>query len=90
MIGYVEPRPGIPPTPSHTIDLIGLMKRENCKLVLVEPYFDLKTPNSIGSATGAKVVVYLPSVGGEKQVTNYFELFDYDIGLLTKAFQSVQ
>ena len=90
VIGYVEPRPGIPPTPSHTIELIGLMKRENCKLVLVEPYFDLKTPNSIGSATGAKVVVYLPSVGGEKQVTNYFELFDYDIGLITKAYQSVQ
>jgi hypothetical protein len=31
--------------------------------------------------------VYLPSVGGEKQVTNYFELFDYDIDLLKKAFQ---
>src|SRR6266536_4826203 len=87
VIGYVEPRPGIPPTPSHTIELIGLMKRENCKLVLVEPYFDLKTPNSIGAASGAKVVVYLPSVGGEKQVTNYFELFDYDIDLLKKAFQ---
>jgi zinc/manganese transport system substrate-binding protein len=87
VIGYVEPRPGIPPTPSHTFDLIGLMKREDCKLVLVEPYFDLKTPNSIGAATSAKVVVYLPSVGGEKQVTNYFELFDYDIALLTKAFQ---
>jgi zinc/manganese transport system substrate-binding protein len=90
VVGYVEPRPGIPPTPSHTIELIGLMKRENCKLVLVEPYFDLKTPNSIGAATGAKVVVYLPSVGGEKQVTNYFELFDYDIGLITKAFQATQ
>ena len=90
VIGYVEPRPGIPPTPSHTIELIGLMKRENCKVVLVEPYFDLKTPNSIGSATGGKVVVYLPSVGGEKQVTNYFELFDYDIDLITKAFQSAQ
>jgi len=87
VIGYVEPRPGIPPTPSHTLDLIGLMKRENCKLVLVEPYFDLKTPNSIGAATGARVQVYLPSVGGEKQVTNYFELFDYDIDLLKKAFQ---
>ncbi len=90
VIGYIEPRPGIPPTPSHTIELIGLMKRENCKLAIVEPYFDLKTPNSIGAATGAKVVVYLPSVGGEKQVTNYFELFEYDIGLITKAFQSAQ
>jgi ABC-type Zn uptake system ZnuABC Zn-binding protein ZnuA len=62
------------------------MKRENCKVILVEPYFDLKTPQSIARGTGGQVVVYLPSVGGEKQVTNYFELFDYDIGLLTKAF----
>ena len=88
VIGYVEPRPGIPPTPSHTIELIGLMKRENCKVILVEPYFDLKTPQAIARDTGGILVQYLPSVGGEKQVTNYFELFDYDIGLLTKAFQS--
>jgi ABC-type Zn uptake system ZnuABC Zn-binding protein ZnuA len=64
------------------------MKRENCKVVLVEPYFDLKTPQSIGREAGAQVVVYLPSVGGEEQVTNYFELFDYDISLLIKAFQA--
>ncbi|HET7440746.1 MAG TPA: metal ABC transporter substrate-binding protein [Terriglobales bacterium] len=88
--GYVEPRPGIPPTPSHTIELIGMMKRENVKIIMVEPYFDLKTPNSIASQTGGKVLVYLPSVGGEKQVTNYFQLFDYDIDLLTKAFQATQ
>ena len=66
------------------------MKRENCKIVMVEPYFDLKTPNSIASQTGAKVLVYLPSVGGEKDVTDYFKLFDYDINLLTKAFQATQ
>ena len=90
VIGYVEPRPGIPPTPSHTIELIGLMKRENCKVILVEPYFDLKTPNSIARETSGKVVQYLPSVGGEKDVTDYFKLFDYDIGLLTQAFQATQ
>jgi ABC-type Zn uptake system ZnuABC Zn-binding protein ZnuA len=90
VIGYVEPRPGIPPTPSHTLELIQLMKRENCKIILVEPYFDLKTPQSIARETGAQVVVYLPSVGGVKEVTTYFQLFDYDIALLTKAFQSTQ
>lgn len=90
VIGYVEPRPGIPPTPSHTLELIQLMKRENCKIILVEPYFDLKTPQSIARETGAQVVVYLPSVGGVKEVTTYFQLFDYDISLLTKAFQSTQ
>jgi zinc/manganese transport system substrate-binding protein len=90
VIGYVEPRPGIPPTPSHTIELIGLMKRENCKVILVEPYFDLKTPDSIARETGGKVVQYLPSIGGEKDVTDYFKLFDYDIALLMQAFQATQ
>ena len=88
VIGYVEPRPGIPPTPSHTIELMGLMKRENCKVIMVEPYFDRKTPDAIARETGGVVVEYLPSVGGEKQATDYFKLFDYDIALLIKAFQS--
>src|SRR5512139_3311532 len=85
VIGYVEPRPGIPPSPGHTIDLIAEMKRQNVKLLLVEPYFDLKTPNSIGRETGAKVLVMPPSVGGEKEITDYFKLFDYDLDLLAKA-----
>ena len=60
----------------------------NVKIILVEPYFDLKTPNSVARETGGKVVVMLPSVGGEKEVTDYFKLFDYDIDLLTRAFTS--
>src|SRR5258708_24905684 len=40
------------PTPSHTLELINLMKRENIKLILVEPYFDLRAPNSIAQAVG--------------------------------------
>lgn len=90
VVGYVEPRPGIPPSPSHTLELIGIMRRENVKVIMVEPYFDLKTPNSIGSQTGAQVVVMMPSVGGEKAITDYFKLFDYDVALLTKAFKAAQ
>jgi zinc/manganese transport system substrate-binding protein len=88
VVGYVEPRPGIPPTPQHTVDLIGQMKRENVKVIVVEPYFDLKTPNSVARETGGQVVVLLPSVGGEKEVTNYFKLFDYDIAKLKQAFDA--
>ena len=87
IVGYVEPRPGIPPSPQHTLDLINDMKRQNVKLVLVEPYFDLKTPNSIGRETGAQVLVLPPSVGGVKEVTDYFSLFDYDINLLVGALK---
>jgi zinc/manganese transport system substrate-binding protein len=87
IIGYVEPRPGIPPTPQHTLDLINEMKRQNVKLVLVEPYFDLKTPQSIGRETGGQVLVMPPSVGGVKEITDYFKLFDYDINLLIEAIK---
>jgi len=89
VVGYVEPRPGIPPSPQHTLELIQLMKRENAKVILVEPYFDLKTPNAVARDTGAKVLVMTPSVGGEKEVTDYFKLFDYDIALLLKASREV-
>ena len=87
IMGYVEPRPGIPPSPQHTLDLINEMKRQNVKIVLVEPYFDLKTPNAIGRDTGAIVLVMPPSVGGVKEVIDYFKLFDYDINLLVDAIR---
>src|SRR5262245_7405962 len=87
VIGYVEPKPGIPPTPSHTLDVIQEMKRQNVKLILVEPYFDLKTPQSIARATGAEVLVLPPSVGGVKEVTDYIGLFDYDINTLIAAIK---
>src|SRR5437763_11839985 len=90
VVGYVEPRPGIPPTPSHTVDLVNLMKRENVKVELIEPYFDLSTPNKIASNTGGKVVVMMPSVGGKPEITDYFKLFDYDIGILKQAFDQAK
>jgi zinc/manganese transport system substrate-binding protein len=87
IIGYVEPRPGIPPTPQHTLDLINEMKRQMVKVVLVEPYFDLKTPTAIGRETGARVLVMPPSVGGVKETSDYFALFDYNINLLVNALK---
>jgi zinc/manganese transport system substrate-binding protein len=87
VVGYVEPRPGIPPSPSHTFDLIQAMKRDAIKIIIVEPYFDLKTPNAIARETGAKVVVLAPSVGGADKIATYFDLFDYDIKTLAAAIK---
>lgn len=87
VIGYVEPKPGIPPSPGHVLALQQEMKRQNVKLVIVEPYFDLKTPNAIGRDTGAKVLVLPPSVGGVKEVKDYFQLFDYALNLLSSAMK---
>src|SRR5207249_4277445 len=90
VVGYVEPRPGIPPSPQHTVELMRLMKSEGVKVIAVEPYFDLKTPNAIARETGARVVVLMPSVGGEKEITDYFKLFDDDIAKLKQAFDETK
>jgi ABC-type Zn uptake system ZnuABC Zn-binding protein ZnuA len=90
VVGYVEPKPGIPPSPSHTLSLIQEMKRQGIRLILVEPYFDVKTPNRVASESGAKVVVLPPSVGGVDQVRTYIDLFDYNLKLLVNAIQAVK
>ena len=90
VVDYVEPKPGIPPSPVHTLEVINTMKREGIKLILVEPYFDLRAPNKIAQDVGGQVAVLLPSVGGVKQVTDYFQLFDYDINLLVSLFEKAK
>jgi len=87
VIAYVEPKPGIPPSPSHTLEVIAEMKRQQAKVILVEPYFDTKTPDSIAREVGGKVLVLAPSVGGVKEATDYLKLFDYDIAQLTATFK---
>jgi len=88
VVGYVEPKPGVPPSPSHTFELINMMKAQHIKVIAMEPYFDLKTPQSIASQTGAQVVVLYPSVGGAKSGSDdYFQLFDTNIANLTKALK---
>jgi len=87
VIGYVEPKPGIPPTPQHTLDVIQAIKAQNVKVIIVEPHFDTKTPNAIAAATGAKGLVMPPSVGGVPAATEYFKLFDTNVNMLVAAIK---
>jgi ABC-type Zn uptake system ZnuABC Zn-binding protein ZnuA len=87
VIGFVEPKPGVPPSPTHTLELINLMKEQKVKVILMEPYFDRKTPDFVAQQTGAKVVVMYPSVGGTAGVDDYIKLFDRNIADLTKALR---
>jgi zinc/manganese transport system substrate-binding protein len=88
VIGYVEPKPGIPPTTAHTVELIDEMKKQGVKLIVVEPYFDLKTPKAITSQVGGQVLVLAPSVGGTKEATDYIQLFDYDVKTVATALRN--
>jgi ABC-type Zn uptake system ZnuABC Zn-binding protein ZnuA len=87
VMGYVEPKPGIPASPSHTIQLIEEMKRQNVKLIVMESYFNPKTPQSIATRVGGTVLVLAPSVGAVKDAGDYIQLFDYNIGKLAGALK---
>jgi len=87
VVDHVEPKPGIPPSPSHTLELINEIKDQKVKVIVMEPYFDRKTPDSIAERTGAKVVVMYPSVGGKPELDDYFKLFDYNLDQLMKALK---
>jgi zinc/manganese transport system substrate-binding protein len=86
VVGFVEPLPGIEPTPSHTASLIEVVKSKGVRVIGVEPYFSKRTPETIARATGARVLNMPPSVGGAPGADDYFALFDVLIdGLKTAA-----
>ena len=85
IVGHVEPKPGIPPSPTHTLEIINLIKSQKVPLILVEPYFDTKTPKAIAAQSGARLVTLYPSVGGVPEIGDYFALFDHDLALIMAA-----
>lgn len=85
IVGQVEPKPGIPPSPTHTLEIVNLIQAQKVPAILVEPYFDKKTPNYIAGKTGAAVVTFFPSVGGTPAITDYFSLFDANINAFIAA-----
>jgi zinc/manganese transport system substrate-binding protein len=83
--GFIEPRPGIEPTPRHTAELIELVKSRGIKTIGKEPYYSDKSPRVIARATGAVVVDLPPSVGGADGAGDYFSLIDTIIQKLLSA-----
>ena len=86
--GFIEPKPGVPPSPGHIVQLVALMRDKKISVILMEPYFDERTPQSIARKTGAKVLTFIPSVGGVPQAKDYISLFDWDLKILTDALKS--
>lgn len=87
VVGFLEPKPGIPPSPQHKLEIINLMKGQKVPIILMEVYFDRKDPDFVASKTGAAVVVIPPSVGGEPEAKDYLSLFDVDVEKIAVALE---
>ncbi len=87
VVDQIEPKPGIVPTPSHTADLIALVRRGGIKAIVVEPFYDLSAPDQIARASGAKVLVLPTSIGAVDGTNDYLSLMDYDVRTLAAALR---
>jgi zinc/manganese transport system substrate-binding protein len=87
VVGQIEPKPGIEPSPTHVNALIPRMKQEGAKLVLIEPNRPRKTPEYVAQSLGAKLVIIPGMVGGNEKIKDYFDLFDYDVAQITAALK---
>lgn len=84
VVGHVEPKPGIPPTPSHNAELIQTIKNSGAKIILMENYYSDNAPNQISRLTGATVIKVPVEPYGINSVNTYIQMMDYIINQLVK------
>lgn len=82
IVDFMEPKPGIPPTPTQIVKIISEVKSDKIKVIISSPYFTTSSSDVVSQQTGAKTVILATSVGAFDQIKDYFDLFDYDINKL--------
>jgi zinc/manganese transport system substrate-binding protein len=85
--GFIEPKPGIPPSAKHVQYMINLIKEQNIKLMLVASYFEKKSPQMIEAKTGIKAL-YLPLfVNADSGIEDNFKLIDYWLDQIIRSIR---
>lgn len=84
---FLEPKPGIPPTPSQLVSVIQKVKSENIPVLINSPYFSSKSPEVVARNTGIEIVNLSTMTGGYDEIENYFDLFDYNINTIVEALE---
>ena len=87
IVDFLEPKPGIPPTPSQLVKIINEVKTNNIKVIITSPYFTSSSSDVVSKQTGVKTLVLATSVGAFETIKNYYDLFDYNLKLLTGALK---
>ena len=85
---YLEPKPGIPPSPPHLAEVMQKMKAQNIHVLLVEPYQPRKTAEAVASRTDAQVVDVCQFPGGLPGTDTYISLIDADVKRIAQALAS--
>jgi len=85
IVGFVEPKPGVPPSAQHLAGLVQTIRRTGAKVIIMEPFYDRKVADRIASLSGATVVVLPPSVGGQRGIDSYIAMMEHNLTTLARA-----
>src|SRR5665647_2151792 len=83
IVDFMEPKPGIPPSPSQLVKVIKEVTANKIKVIISSPYFTTSSSDVVAKQTGVKELTLATSVGAFSSIKNYFDLFDYDVDQLT-------
>ncbi|HEV7800651.1 MAG TPA: metal ABC transporter substrate-binding protein, partial [Burkholderiales bacterium] len=85
--GYIEPRPGVPPSASQLAGLIRLAQSQQVHAIVRQPHEPGRNVDFLAGKTGARVVILASSVGAVPAARDYLTLIDYNVATLADALQ---
>jgi ABC-type Zn uptake system ZnuABC Zn-binding protein ZnuA len=85
IVGFIETKPGVPPSPSHLAGIVRDMQARGARIVVREPHEPERDVAFVADKTGAKVVTLAASVGALPRTDDYISLFDVNVEALTSA-----
>ena len=85
-VEYIEPKPGIPPTPRHVQDVITLMRDRHISVLFASNFYSHEQIHEVADRTGAVAVIAPANTNGAPGITTYFDLMNFWIGQLAQAF----
>jgi ABC-type Zn uptake system ZnuABC Zn-binding protein ZnuA len=87
VLGTLEPKPGIAPSPAHIAEVIATMKANDGRVILVQPYQNRRTAETVARQTGATVLDTPQQPGAIPNTDDYFALMDYLVRTLAAGLK---
>jgi ABC-type Zn uptake system ZnuABC Zn-binding protein ZnuA len=87
IVDFMEPKPGIPPSPSQLVKVIKEVSANKIKVIISSPYFTTSSSDVVAKQTGVKELTLATSVGAFNTIKDYFDLFDYDINHIIETLK---
>jgi zinc/manganese transport system substrate-binding protein len=87
VVDFMEPKPGIPPSPSQLVKVIKEVQSNKIKVIISSPYFTTSSSDVVAKQTGVKELTLATSTGAFPAIKTYFDLFDYDIDKITEVLK---